>query len=156
MFHGIARRKHQVKSIIILFLVAALAWYGFMHYNEIKALASGSTALYSQPIEYSKCTTSDGRIIYGKPPVGTECKNIESIKNSVTVTSGQNINSEGANSDSKFDGKPSISERKYSCDGRTYCSQMTSCEEAEFFLRNCPNVKMDGNNDGVPCQSQWC
>ncbi len=44
----------------------------------------------------------------------------------------------------------------FKCDGRTYCSQMTSCEEATFFLKNCPNVKMDGNNDGVPCEKQWC
>ena len=45
---------------------------------------------------------------------------------------------------------------QFNCDGRTRCSQMTSCEEAEFFLRNCPNVEMDGNNDGEPCESQWC
>lgn len=44
----------------------------------------------------------------------------------------------------------------YRCDGRTHCSQMTSCEEATFFLRNCPNVQMDGNHDGVPCEQQWC
>ena len=45
---------------------------------------------------------------------------------------------------------------QYKCDGRTHCSQMTSCEEATFFLRNCPGVMMDGNNDGVPCEQQWC
>lgn len=45
---------------------------------------------------------------------------------------------------------------KFRCDGRTHCSQMTSCEEATFFLRNCPGVKMDGNGDGVPCERQWC
>lgn len=45
---------------------------------------------------------------------------------------------------------------QFNCDGRTYCSQMTSCEEATFFLRNCPGVRMDGNNDGVPCEKQWC
>jgi predicted negative regulator of RcsB-dependent stress response len=44
----------------------------------------------------------------------------------------------------------------FKCDGRTHCSQMTSCEEATYFLRNCPNVKMDGDNDGVPCEQQWC
>jgi hypothetical protein len=49
-----------------------------------------------------------------------------------------------------------IDESQYKCDGRTYCSQMTSCEEAKFFLKNCPNPKMDGNNDGVPCEQQWC
>jgi hypothetical protein len=44
----------------------------------------------------------------------------------------------------------------FKCDGRTYCSQMTSCAEATYFLRNCPGTKMDGNNDGVPCEQQWC
>jgi endonuclease YncB( thermonuclease family) len=42
------------------------------------------------------------------------------------------------------------------CDGRIHCSQMRSCEEATWFLKNCPNTKMDGNNDGVPCEMQWC
>jgi len=45
---------------------------------------------------------------------------------------------------------------QFSCDGRTRCSEMTSCEEAEYFLRNCPGVEMDGNNDGEPCERQWC
>lgn len=42
------------------------------------------------------------------------------------------------------------------CDGRRYCSQMSSCEEATWFLKNCPGTKMDGDNDGVPCEAQWC
>jgi len=42
------------------------------------------------------------------------------------------------------------------CDGRTMCSQMTSCEEAKFFLKNCPGTQMDGDGDGVPCETQWC
>lgn len=45
---------------------------------------------------------------------------------------------------------------RFKCDGRTYCSQMTSCAEATYFLGNCPGTKMDGNNDGVPCEKQWC
>jgi cold shock CspA family protein len=44
----------------------------------------------------------------------------------------------------------------YSCDGRTMCPQMTSCEEATYFIRHCPNTQMDGDGDGVPCESQWC
>ena len=44
----------------------------------------------------------------------------------------------------------------FGCDGRQHCSQMRSCEEATYFIRNCPNTKMDGDNDGVPCESQWC
>ena len=46
--------------------------------------------------------------------------------------------------------------QRFSCDGRQHCSQMHSCEEAKFFIRNCPNTKMDGDNDGVPCESQHC
>ena len=42
------------------------------------------------------------------------------------------------------------------CDGRTHCSQMTSCAEAKYFLRNCPGMEMDGDGDGVPCEGQWC
>jgi cold shock CspA family protein len=44
----------------------------------------------------------------------------------------------------------------YHCDGRTHCSEMSSCSEAKFFIQNCPNTKMDGDHDGVPCESQWC
>ena len=54
-----------------------------------------------------------------------------------------------------FDGAESAAAR-FRCDGRTHCSQMTSCEEATFFLRNCLGTQMDGDNDGVPCERQWC
>jgi hypothetical protein len=45
---------------------------------------------------------------------------------------------------------------QFNCDGRTHCSQMRSCAEATYFVRHCPNTEMDGNNDGVPCERQWC
>ena len=45
---------------------------------------------------------------------------------------------------------------KFSCDGRTHCSQMTSCAEATYFTNYCPNTKMDGNHDGIPCEQQLC
>ena len=44
----------------------------------------------------------------------------------------------------------------FSCDGRIHCSQMRSCAEAEFFLKRCPKVKMDGDGDGIPCEDQHC
>lgn len=44
----------------------------------------------------------------------------------------------------------------YKCDGRIHCSQMNSCYEATYFLKNCPGTKMDGDDDGVPCEQQWC
>jgi cold shock CspA family protein len=48
---------------------------------------------------------------------------------------------------------PTISRK---CDGRTHCSQMTSCAEATWFINNCPGTQMDGNRDGTPCEQQWC
>lgn len=41
-------------------------------------------------------------------------------------------------------------------DGRKHCSQISSCEEAKFFLKNCPDTQMDGDHDGIPCEQQWC
>jgi cold shock CspA family protein len=46
--------------------------------------------------------------------------------------------------------------RTFNCDGRIHCSQMTSCAEAKFFLKNCPGTLMDGDSDGAPCEHQWC
>lgn len=51
---------------------------------------------------------------------------------------------------------PPLASPSQRCDGRTMCSQMTSCAEATYFLKNCPGTRMDGNNDGVPCEMQWC
>ena len=51
---------------------------------------------------------------------------------------------------------PERSAVEFSCDGRTHCSQMTSCEEAEYFINHCPGTEMDGDSDGVPCERQWC
>lgn len=45
---------------------------------------------------------------------------------------------------------------QFNCDGRTHCSQMRSCVEATYFIQHCPNTEMDGDNDGVPCERQWC
>ena len=52
-------------------------------------------------------------------------------------------------------GRLPVSTGQFKCDGRTHCSQMRSYEEAVYFLRNCPNTQMDGNNDGEPCERQF-
>ena len=43
----------------------------------------------------------------------------------------------------------------YKCDGRQHCSQMSSYEEAKYFIQHCPNTKMDGDKDGIPCERQF-
>ena len=49
----------------------------------------------------------------------------------------------------------STDSQQFRCDGRQHCSQMTSREEALFFLQHCPDPKMDGDNDGDPCEGQF-
>jgi hypothetical protein len=44
----------------------------------------------------------------------------------------------------------------FRCDGRSRCEQMTSCEEAMFFLKNCKPIELDKDKDGIPCEVQWC
>lgn len=43
----------------------------------------------------------------------------------------------------------------FQCQGKVYCSEMNSYEEALFYVRNCPGTKMDGDHDGEPCESQF-
>lgn len=47
---------------------------------------------------------------------------------------------------------PRRSAAGFSCSGKVHCSEMVSCEEAKYYLRYCPNVKIDGDHDGVPCE----
>ncbi|CAI3802336.1 excalibur calcium-binding domain-containing protein [Rheinheimera sp. MM224] len=41
---------------------------------------------------------------------------------------------------------------QFQCEGKQHCSEMSSCDEARFYLKNCPNVLIDGDNDGRPCE----
>lgn len=52
--------------------------------------------------------------------------------------------------------RPQAMSTRYRCDGRKACSQMGSCEEATWFIKNCPDTEMDGDHDGVPCEQQHC
>jgi hypothetical protein len=41
----------------------------------------------------------------------------------------------------------------FSCAGKHLCRQMQSCEEARFYLETCGVASLDGDNDGVPCET---
>ena len=41
----------------------------------------------------------------------------------------------------------------FTCAGKRYCREMTSCEEAKFYLTQCGVGSLDGNKDGVPCET---
>jgi endonuclease YncB( thermonuclease family) len=41
----------------------------------------------------------------------------------------------------------------FSCGAKQYCREMTSCAEARFYLNQCGLSRLDGDRDGVPCES---
>lgn len=51
--------------------------------------------------------------------------------------------------------EPQAQPQQFRCEGKTHCSEMGSKAEAEFYLHNCPNTEMDGDNDGNPCEQQF-
>jgi endonuclease YncB( thermonuclease family) len=40
-----------------------------------------------------------------------------------------------------------------SCGNKRYCKEMTSCEEAKFYLTQCGLSRLDGDGDGIPCEN---
>lgn len=39
------------------------------------------------------------------------------------------------------------------CGAKRTCGQMSSCEEAMHYFQQCGLSRLDGDNDGVPCES---
>ncbi|QKC83463.1 thermonuclease family protein [Mesorhizobium sp. NZP2077] len=47
-----------------------------------------------------------------------------------------------------------VAQSSYSCEPRRTCPQIGSCDEARWFLQNCPwGGKLDRDKDGIPCES---
>lgn len=45
------------------------------------------------------------------------------------------------------------STENYECGSKSKCGQMNNCSEAMFYLKTCGLHRLDGDNDGVPCES---
>lgn len=41
----------------------------------------------------------------------------------------------------------------FTCGGKRYCGEMNSCGEANYYLNECGVYRLDGDGDGVPCES---
>ncbi len=41
----------------------------------------------------------------------------------------------------------------YQCETKHYCSQMESCDEAQYFYKQCGESQLDRDKDGIPCES---
>lgn len=49
-----------------------------------------------------------------------------------------------------------MSSQVFECAGKTRCTEMSSCNEAMYYLKHCPGTIADGDGDGIPCEDQWC
>lgn len=116
--------------IVIVLLVLALVGYRVFQDNQTPIQATINNGTSNSNISNSSTPTS---------------KSDAEWFDDISDTSMTYVETDGSNAASSF-----------RCDGRKHCSQMTSCAEATYFIQNCPDTKMDGNRDGVPCEQQWC
>lgn len=127
-----------MKNVILIVVLLFAAIFGYKYYQNQKAESAAvatatktNNSTNSMPTGSTDVSTNDGSNFDNIPLTYSE-----GFDEQLTVTA------------------PSAP--SFSCDGRQHCSQMTSCSEATYFVQNCPNTKMDGNNDGIPCEQQWC
>lgn len=127
-----------MKKLILLLLVAGLAWHGYAR-HEARLAARAAAA------ETSRAELAAIGVIATPAPAAAAAPPLEAALEPSSSSSPAPIPLS----------RPEAAAR-FSCDGRTHCSQMHSCEEATWFLQHCPGTEMDGDNDGVPCERQWC
>jgi excalibur calcium-binding domain-containing protein len=44
-------------------------------------------------------------------------------------------------------------ERGFACGFKRYCGEMSGCAEARFYFTQCGLSRLDGDRDGVPCET---
>ncbi len=49
--------------------------------------------------------------------------------------------------------KKNTNDNIFVCSEKTLCGQMVNCAEAQFYLKQCGLSRLDGDNDGMPCES---
>ena len=139
------KRDRNVKMIIAAVMLVAIA--GLWQYNRNISAQNEKAAIAARNHKPFR-------------PVGSHLDRSPAAANSYAATQPSPSTSAAPQSIEPIHSPPPAvphpTAAQYVCDGRTHCSQMRSCEEAIYFIQHCPNTKMDGNNDGVPCEKQWC
>ncbi|MDF2417009.1 cold shock domain-containing protein [Acinetobacter beijerinckii] len=125
-----------VVGLIVIAILLALIFQKYQSYQQAQQLKT------IRLIEEQKQIIAHQREAIGDLP---EVKRSEKTTDAIKTNTGSSASSQ----------QPIAAKAQFSCDGRIHCSQMRSYDEALFFLRNCPNTQMDGNNDGEPCERQF-
>ncbi|MEB6480785.1 cold shock domain-containing protein [Acinetobacter vivianii] len=125
-----------IVGLIVIAILSGLVFQKYQSYQQSKKLKA------AQLIEEQRKIVEQQRKAIGELPEVKLSEKTKRALESSHVQSVQNKSSTKAN-------------HQFQCDGREHCSQMSSYEEALFFLKNCPNTKMDGDGDGIPCERQF-
>src|SRR5690606_35396144 len=134
-----------ISGLVIMVILAVLVYNKYQSYQVRKQQKLEVLMVEQQRI------VAEQRAAQGDLPMqGLSEQGRKNLENQGTELRSQ---SNPVNSKTSETTSPSVSQFK--CDGREHCSQMGSYEEALFFIRNCPNTNMDGDGDGIPCESQF-
>jgi hypothetical protein len=123
--------------------------------NTVGQLAETAPAADGNKVVY-KCVDASKRVSYREQPCEGAPGKVFKLKDNYSAEQENQAVKMFESAKKMVTKDPEAAPSGYRCDGRTHCSQMTSCDEAKYFLANCPGVEMDGNHDGVPCEQQWC
>ena len=131
-------------KVVVIITLLILAWYGNRQYQYKKFLQDVQTQIGLE----EKVQTTRKFLQDVQTQIGLE----EKVQTASTTTHNMPVPK------ARPQRTISVSKKaipRFHCDGRQHCSQMRSYEEAKFFLNHCPNTKMDGDRDGVPCERQF-
>jgi len=140
-------KKRMIVTVIGLMIIAVLAVLVLKKYQSYQQSQKLKAAQLIE--EQKKIVIAQRQALGDLPEVKLSKKTEQALKA---------IPTPAVHHDQKrLEQQPLIAQTQFSCDGRTLCSQMRSRAEAEYFINNCSNTKMDGDNDGIPCEndSRW-
>ena len=156
-------------KLLAAFILALLTLNSTVAHAQLhKCINDGAVTYQSapcQPIEPRKQPTVE-QLNAERKKQNAQAKEAPAVSSAASsdISSRRSINIDSGKSGALNIPKPEQSssptsqpKQNFSCDNRKYCSQMTSCAEATYFLAHCPGVKMDGGHkNGIPCEQQWC
>ena len=147
-----AGHKSTIITVIGIIIVAVL---GFLTYGKYQSYSAEKQRKAEQLMLEQQQIVEEQRKALGKLPDQILSEQGKRNLDAGLHQTNQPRSERVTESIDKQNGRLPVSTGQFKCDGRTHCSQMRSYEEAVYFLRNCPNTKMDGNNDGEPCERQF-
>lgn len=129
---------YQKKNINLMLVQKGLAWTYVEYakepiYRQAQAQAEASrVGLWSEPNPiYPQDWRKGVRVKNGRPNVSAS------------------VHTQSRASQNK------VKQANFKCGTKQYCKQMSSCDEAKYFLNVCGLKRLDGDGNGVPCE-QLC